>query len=286
MKMKYYIYENTPDFECTLMEKHGKFNMTCSHYHATYEILIMLDGTRYAFFNNGTHSLSAGDILIIKPYTLHLTENRESDYFKRYALNFSDSVLKIILSDEESKKLLNSIYTGIIHANTADFHTILRLIENISEADQEKGKFSRKKLASNMLVFIDMLSKMPTNEQSKDKGDIICSDSLANALNYINRNFTKELTLDFIVDYAHISKANFCRIFKKETGSTFLQYLNNLRVAYAHSLLIETDLSIQRIADKAGFSSVLHFDRVFKSIHGITPSAMRKQAVFSANTTK
>ncbi|MGN1203374.1 MAG: helix-turn-helix domain-containing protein, partial [Eubacterium sp.] len=79
-----------------------------------------------------------------------------------------------------------------------------------------------------------------------------------------------------IIKYSHMSRANFCRVFKKETGNTFLQYLNNLRIAYAHSLLTETNMPIQRISEKSGFSSVLHFDRVFKNIHGITPSAMRK----------
>lgn len=275
--MKYYVYQDTPDFSYSLMEKHGKFNMLCSHYHKTYEMLVILDGTRYAFFNNGIHCLTAGDIMLVKPYTLHMTENRDSVYFKRYALNFSDRLLDLLLSEKERQKLLSRVHTGIVHANEDEMKTVVQLINNMSEADKGSGTLSRKQLAANMLVLIDMLGKLPSMTQGNNKEDIICSDGLADALNYINRYFAKDITLDQIVSYAHMSKANFCRVFKKETGDTFLNYLNSLRVAYAHNLLIETDMKIQDIAVKAGFSSVLHLERVFKKVHGISPSAMRKR---------
>lgn len=100
---------------------------------------------------------------------------------------------------------------------------------------------------------------------------------MADAINYINKSFTNDLSLDFIVRYSHMSRADFCRKFKKECGSTFLRYVNNLRAAYAHSLLSETDMPVSKIAEKAGFSSVIHLDRIFKSIHGISPSELRRR---------
>ena len=275
--MNYYVYENTLDFSCSLMDKRGKFDMLCQHYHSEYEILFMLDGERYIFVNNGTHKLTAGDIVMIKPYKLHFTENRESEYFKRYVLSFSDKILKSILSEEECLRLTADIHTGVIHLDADAFAAVKTICEDLSGHDYTKDRFLKKKLAAKILTLLDILKNISSPRSLKDSADLICSDNLAGVLNYINRHFNEDLTLDLVVQYAHMSKANFCRVFKRETGNTFLQYLNNLRVAYAHSLLVETDMQIQKISEKAGFSSLLHFERVFKNAHGITPSAVRKK---------
>ena len=74
-----------------------------------------------------------------------------------------------------------------------------------------------------------------------------------------------------------MSKSHFCHLFSKETGSTFLQYVNNLRISEAHRLLLETDMKIHEISDNVGFHSVAQMTRVFKSIHGVSPSQLRKK---------
>lgn len=274
--MNYYVYENTLDFSCSYMKKYGDFNMICQHYHSAYEILFMTDGVRYAFFNNGMHRITAGDIVIIKPYTIHFTENRDSNYFERYVLNFSDKVFQSVLSENECSELLSSLNTRLIHLEENNFIFVRKMFEELSKS-KTKNRLSSKKTVSKIITLLDTIANMPSEESCVDKTDIICSGQIADVLNYINYHFTESLSLDFIVNYSHMSKANFCRIFKKETGNTFLQHLNNLRVAYAHSLLIETNMPIQKIADKAGFSSVMHFDRIFKNTHSMSPSEFRRQ---------
>lgn len=87
----------------------------------------------------------------------------------------------------------------------------------------------------------------------------------------------EDISLDDIIKHVHMSKSYFCKVFKKETGHTFLQYINDMRTVYAHRLLTESDMPIQKIAENAGFSSIAHFERVFKQAHGISPREMRKK---------
>lgn len=274
--MYYYVFQNVPDFGVGYMEMRKKFNMTCQHYHTAYEVLFMTGGERYIFFNNGSYRLTAGDIVFITPYTLHLTENKESNYFRRYVLNFSDKIFKSVFDDKECSQFLKKIHNGIIHIEGTQLEFTERIFKDLSILDISKDKYSKKMLAAKMITLIDMFAYSGNYNTAYKESELIYSDNLAKTLNYINHHFTENLTLDFVVDYAHMSKATFCRIFKNETGNTFLQYLNSHRVAYAHSLLLESDMSIQSISEKTGFSSILHFERVFKNIHGITPSAIRK----------
>ena len=274
--MSYYVFENVPNFSCEFKELRTKFNMLCQHYHTSYEIFLLLDGMRYVFLNNGTYRLRAGDAVIIEPYTLHLFENGESDYFKRYVINFTDKDLNTLFSAAESARFLKGLRTGIVHLDEKGLDHAQSCCKTLSGMENVSDPYSKKLLGIRLISFLDTLKSRDTKGNSGTPDKVTQSSYIARAINYINQHFTENITLDFIVDYSHMSKANFCLVFKKETGSTFLEYINNRRVAYAHSLLIETDMPIQRIAEKTGFSSTLHLDRVFKSIHGTTPRGIRK----------
>jgi AraC-like DNA-binding protein len=70
----------------------------------------------------------------------------------------------------------------------------------------------------------------------------------------------------------------FCRVFKKATGFTLIEYVNAVRVSQACRLLRETDSSITVIAGQCGFDSDTHFGRVFKGIMHVSPSKYRREA--------
>ena len=71
-------------------------------------------------------------------------------------------------------------------------------------------------------------------------------------------------------------KIYFCRLFKKGTGKSYIDYLNYVRVSTAEELLRTTDLSISIIMEKTGFTSLSYFTKVFKNQNGISPSSYRK----------
>lgn len=70
----------------------------------------------------------------------------------------------------------------------------------------------------------------------------------------------------------YISQYHLCREFKRYTSSTIVQYIHNLRVLHAQRLLQESDYSITEISKRVGFSNVTHFNRVYKSVTGMSPS--------------
>ena len=75
-----------------------------------------------------------------------------------------------------------------------------------------------------------------------------------------------------------MSRYHFCRIFHSATGATFLEYLYNVRLAKAHQLLLGSDLSLNEISSRCGFSSTSHLARIFKNAYGIPPREFRKRA--------
>ena len=96
------------------------------------------------------------------------------------------------------------------------------------------------------------------------------------AIEYINRNITKNLTIDEICSKIHISKYHFCRQFKILTGTTIMKYILKTRIVLAKNMLSNESLSITVISNRCGFSSVSYFSRIFKEETGMNPLTFKK----------
>lgn len=95
-------------------------------------------------------------------------------------------------------------------------------------------------------------------------------------LNYLNDNLDKKLTLQLISDTFFLNRNYICNLFRKELNYTFSQYLTELRIKKARSLLIHTNCTITEISTKCGFSDEFYFNKVFKKSEGISPGLYRQ----------
>jgi AraC-like DNA-binding protein len=86
------------------------------------------------------------------------------------------------------------------------------------------------------------------------------------------------VSLDEAAALVAMSPSAFSRYFRRTTGQTFTTYLNEVRIARACALLVETDRGIAQIADEAGFPNLSHFNRQFLRVKGLRPSEYRRAA--------
>lgn len=91
------------------------------------------------------------------------------------------------------------------------------------------------------------------------------------AINYMDGKYNEEITLSDIAAYLNINKSYFCSIFKKETGKTFTQYLNEVRIEKSKHMLREDHASILDIALAVGFNNQNYFNIMFKKYTQSTP---------------
>ena len=97
------------------------------------------------------------------------------------------------------------------------------------------------------------------------------------AVSYMQENSGKQsLNRDKVAAYLKISCTHLSSIFKKNTGKSLPEYINELRIVEAERLLININKKITEIAFETGFSTLDHFIRVFKDSKGVTPNNFRK----------
>ena len=97
------------------------------------------------------------------------------------------------------------------------------------------------------------------------------------ALDYINRNYDQDLTLEQVAEVANMSYFHFSRMFKQFCQRSFVEYLTITRLNHATSLLRYTSLPIREVAERSGFHDYKQFSLVFKKIMSKSPTAYRQQ---------
>lgn len=99
-------------------------------------------------------------------------------------------------------------------------------------------------------------------------------------LTYMQIHFRKDLSLDHLSEMMDLHPNYICSLFKKETGDTFVNYLNAMRIREAKNLLEnEHDASVSAIGKMVGYDNKHYFTKVFKRYTGTTPGAYRKSVL-------
>ena len=120
--------------------------------------------------------------------------------------------------------------------------------------------------------YIELLSNVMPREKPRDQTNEI----VRSALKYAADNYMEPLTIGFMARSCYVSENYYGKVFKRETGMTFAEYLNQIRIVRAADFLLSSSDNIIDISERCGYENVTYFNRVFKRLTGKTPTAFRQ----------
>ena len=106
---------------------------------------------------------------------------------------------------------------------------------------------------------------------------------IGRVIDYINKNFNSEITLNQVDDEVGLSPQYLSKIFKENYGINFIDYITKKRIKYAKELLLNSGKSIKEISCLVGYEDPNYFSRIFKKDTGCTPSQFRLQKAMGDN---
>lgn len=241
-----------------------------------YEIIICVKGPVYLTIDNTCFTIREHEVLVIPPFT-HFEGCEDSKdgvdfywihFFSQYKEENSSKTIDQVMSDIKIKSSDQQQIILPIHFKLPDdrqtlvlIHQILSIHDDISYVDE------RDFLTSTLLIY---LFKAFISQHGPDEG------SKVNYIKeWIRANISAKLCVTDIANSAHLNPDYLTRIFKKYTGMTTLQYLNNLKIEVASLLLVRTEMSIKQIARESYFTDAKIFTRKFKKETGLSPSTYR-----------
>ena len=106
--------------------------------------------------------------------------------------------------------------------------------------------------------------------------DVSHLDLIIEAINTIEKNLCRELSISGLASSAKLSVSRFRALFTRVTGVSPIQYRNRTRMEYARDLLLSGEFNVSEAANTIGYDNVFYFSRLFKKIIGTTPASFKK----------
>ena len=249
------------------------------HWHNAMEIIYVKKDSFQVTVNNMEFLLQERDIFCIPGGRLH-EFNSTSTTGTRIIINFDLSALNSYVGINRITSVIQDpLFIRI--QDDPQFHRIVeREILRICEDNQKQGATRQLALMARVLDLLSVLYRGFTDKMIRatehSENSIKGLETITEAFSYIEKNYMEEILLEDIARAVGFSECYFSRIFKKATGKNFRQYLTEVRLKKAESLLMDQNTTVAFVAYGAGFNSLATFERIFKQANGCTPTEYRR----------
>ena len=225
--------------------------------YSTYlRVCYVVDGGGVLYTNYANYNIEKGDVFVELPAQHYYIEN-VSDLKFAYISFIGTSAIDVI----------DSLYITINNCVYKNMESVSKLwVDNLSLHE------SLIPLASHGVLFLTLSEIGKVNQVKKAK--LTTDKDISHKIKiYIDDNFTdSKLNLDKIAKELSYNPKYVSRAFAKNMKSTVSEYLNQLRVKYAYSLIKRNISIIKDISNMCGYQDSLYFSKVYKSIIGESPS--------------
>lgn len=230
------------------------------HVHNFYELYFLADGKIDKFVGDRTYHLRPLDLIFISPNTLHKSLLCQDYRHERIVIYFDERTVPHPHILQEIDK--NNCVITLSH----DVATRVFKLMNLVGGEKERDAFHDAYVSS---LLCEMLVLILRNINSR--ASAYAGVKFEQIIDYVRKNCLEALSLTAVAKHFYISDAHLSRLFRRNTGFTFTQYINYQRIIHAQNLLANNPISVGEVATRSGFENLTHFGRVFKQLTGVSP---------------
>ncbi|MEH7418311.1 helix-turn-helix domain-containing protein [Neobacillus drentensis] len=267
-----HIFQSSIDSKLiTVSVMNRKSNL--EHAHRDIELIYMIKGQLQVKITNNIYHLNTSDFILVNSNEFHSFQSQKDNLFVVFHFNYSE--LSSLLIQRNLLFTCNSI------AHPSPYDQKLRfVIEELLTIYMKQNNNVFVEFLEKALKFISILKVNCLKKREIEIGNstvISQNERLTDIIEYIHSNYRDQITLEEVARLHYISVPYLSKIFKKQTGKTVSQYLNEIRLAYAVNELENSNKPITRIALDNGFPYLAAFNRVFYEYYQLKPVEYRKK---------
>ncbi len=252
------------------------------HFHPEYELVYIEGASATRHVGDSISSFEDSDLVLIGSNIPHLNFDYgvQTDYIKdvlHIKPEFNDQFLASIPELLPINELFEKSKHGIVFVGETKkaIGERLKKLHLLSAYDLFMESIAiLKELAHSEEYFL--LHEHPFVHRYRKKEQ----DRLRRIYEFVDKNYQRKIEVSEVAELCNLSKEAFCRYFRKTTGSTFTNFLNQYRISQAKRLLL-MGKNVGVACYECGFESLSYFNRTFKKISGENPSEFKR--IFSRN---
>lgn len=203
------------------------------------------------------------------------------------AVMVGDETAALVALNQMDVYSLGERFIGTLYREKSQFVVLNTLLRKAIELNAVHP-FYVDKLSSSYAKRIEELTEISSGEFSRQMVRDYCayarryslkgySPTVQQVINHINLNLSEPHTLKSLAALCHITPSYLSALFRQETGTTLIDYINTQRVRRGAYLLETTNRSVAEIAEEMGILDVNYFAKVFKRTFGMTPTRYRRE---------
>lgn len=244
-----------------------------THWHPEYEIDYVLEGNIEIQIDDTRIILEAGDTIFLNSNQLH-TIHKGKKNARILAILFSPNLFCSNMGSIFKKKYMDYFTDSFLVFKGYVFEeTILEMHKNYEE---KLYGYEWKVLSSIAMLYGEIVEKADLKFKSNFKSQVY-SMIVEKIVKFIEKNYRTKISITAISKEVGLCKTEICRLFKKETGKTIVDFINEIRIEKSLLLLTEWEMNVTEIGQSVGFNSSSYYTEVFKNIMGTSPKEYRKK---------
>ena len=254
--------------------KDGHYFYSPPHWHGHLEIVYIQKGEMTARVNEQQYRLSDNDLLIVNSRELHSTKSSEN--IEYLLLQIPCDYLGRVITDVS---LIHFQEYFPASSREPAGEALCGCLSELAKAYTEKEDGYLLHFSSVVYEFLYILYRNYSRKVTLEAAEKAHRnfEKIEEVIQYVKSNYKKSISLNEVSGILNLSPEYFCRMFKKHTGQTFLEYLNAIRLIHFHQDLLNTDYSVTDLMARNGISNYKVFIRTFKETYGTTPNRLRTQ---------
>ncbi len=251
------------------------------HWHEQMEIVYVKKGSGTITIGTTAYPVTAGCIVPILPGELHAIDGTIGVRMEYENIIFSLSILDSTDENDWCRThVIQALAGGHFHfprpivPGTAFHREASRALDHADQACVVREAGYSLLVKSSLFLFMHALYS--NRIKADTPGVSLYEETIKRVISYVKLHFAEPITIEDAARLTEYSPAHFMRIFKQETGQTFVGYLTDYRLSYATYLIRESNDLISDIALQCGFDNISYFIRLFKKRYGMSPRAYRQ----------
>lgn len=253
-----------------------------AHWHTDVELIYVIKGGLKMGINDSFHTVMPGEIAICGSDDIHYYNGSLPDT-QYFIVIFHPGFIDFSGGWPINEKFENSFLKNdwLINQDKDTLKRIDELFKSLyKEFDEQKYPYElllKSKLLELCAIFLRLFPTCVIDGLEKRKRYNRLS-LLKQTLDYIDNNYTEDISLETAASHLHISPGHFTKLFKEITGLSFKAFLTDYRLDKADNLLFNSDKTVTEISLHCGFGSVRSFNRCYKLHRGRAPSVQRNKS--------